>query len=174
MSTTETQAIELATAEGFLAHYNALEATDYRVVAVAVPGQSPDVECANSVGGTLWLEVTITEDRPRDAQALVGRSDHKSLAATRDFLSRVKSGKAKMTVNSLQGNVTAILVERLRRKFNNRYGRNVALVVREAGVSWDWEPVLPLVHEALRDSANPFDRGVWILSRGKERLTRVF
>ena len=173
MSDTETQAIERATAEGFLALYNAKEGTDYRVVKVAGPGESPDVQCADSAGNDLWLEVTITEDNPRDAQALLGRSNHKSLAALRDLLHKVRMGAAKMPINRLNGNVTTILTQRLRRKFEKRYGPNVALVVRETSVPWDWELVLPTVHEAFRGTFMPFDRGVWLLSHAKDRLTRV-
>src|SRR2546426_533348 len=147
MSDTETQAIERSTAEGFLAHYNAREGTDFRVVTVAGPGESPDVKCVSSSGDELWLEVTITEDNPRDAQALLGRSEHKSLDALRALLHRVKTGAAKMPVNRLDGNVLKILIDRLRRKFEKRYGSNVALVVREAGISWDWELVLPTVRD---------------------------
>ena len=174
MSDSETQAIERATAEGFLTHYNAREGTDYGVAAVAGPGESPDVKCVSSRGDELWLEVTITEDSPRDVQALLGRSEHKSLAALRDLLDKVKTGRAKMPVHRLAGNVSEILIQRLRRKFEKRYGANTALVVREAGVSWDWELVLPTVRDTFQDTVIPFDRGVWLLSRSKDRLTRVF
>lgn len=174
MSDTQTQAIERATAEGFVAHYNAREGTDYRVVAVAGPGESPDVKCLSSGGDELWLEVTITEDNLRDAQALLGRSEHKGLNALRDLLDKVKTGAAKMPINRLDGNVLQILIERLRRKFEKRYGPNVALVVREAGVSWDWELVLPGLRDTFHGTLIPFDRGVWLLSRAKDRLTRVF
>ena len=174
MSDTETQAIERATAEGFLALYNTKEGTDYRVDKVAGPGESPDVRCVNSAGDELWLEVTITEDNPRDAQALLGRSNHKSLDALRDLLHKVRTGAAKMLINQLDGNVTNMLIQRLRRKFKKRYGPNVALVVRETSVAWDWDLVLPTVQEAFRGMYMPFDRGVWLLSRTKDRLTRVF
>ncbi|MFA5914558.1 MAG: hypothetical protein WCV99_16380 [Sterolibacterium sp.] len=174
MSDTETQAIERATAEGFLAHYNAREETDYRVVAVAGPGESPDVKCVSSSGDELWLEVTITEDNLRDAQALLGRSEHKSPDALRALLHKVKKGAAKMPITRVDGSVLQILIDRLRRKFEKRYGSNVALVVREAGVSWDWELVLPTVRDAFHSAPNPFDRGVWLLSLAKDRLTRVF
>jgi hypothetical protein len=120
MSDTETQAIERATAEGFLAHYN------------------------------------------------------ESLDALRDLLDKVKTGRAKMPINRLDGNVLQILIERLRRKFEKRYGPNVALVVREAGGPWDWEHVLPVVRDTFSDSTIPFDRGVWLLSHAKDHLTRVF
>jgi len=105
MSDTETQAIERATAEGFVAHYNAREGTDYRVVTVAGPGESPDVKCLSSNGDELWLEVTITEDNLHDAQALLGRSEHKDLNALRDLMDKVKTGIAKMPINRLDGNV---------------------------------------------------------------------
>jgi len=174
MSDTETQAIERATAEGFLALYNESLGVDYRVVRVAGPGESPDVECVNSAGSVLWLEVTMTEDNPGDIPALLGRSNHKSVDALRDLLRRVKMGTVKMPVNRIDENVKEVLIQRLQRKFQKRYGANVALVVRETSLPWDWELILPDVRTAFRCSSIPFDRGVWLLSCGKDRLTHVF
>lgn len=174
MSDEETQAIERATAEGFLVLYNERQGADYRVVRVAGRGESPDVECVNSAGGALWLEVTMTEDNPGDIQALLGRSNLKSVDALHDLLRRVKLGTAKMPVNRIDDNVKAVLIQRLQRKFQKRYGTNVALVVRETSIPWDWELILPDVRTEFCGSSIPFDRGVWLLSYGKDRLTQVF
>lgn len=174
MSDTETQAIERATAERFLALYNESLGVDYSVVRVAGPGESPDVECVNSEGSVLWLEVTMTEDNRGDIPALLGRSNLKSVDALRDLLQRVKLGTAKMPVNIIDENVKAVLIQRLQRKFQKRYGTNVALVVRETSIPWDWELILPDVRTAFRCNSIPFDRGVWLLSSGKDRLTHIF
>jgi hypothetical protein len=57
----EKHAIERETAEGFLLFYNQIFGTDFKVVEMA---DAPDVRCADSLGNSLNLEVTITEDRP--------------------------------------------------------------------------------------------------------------
>ena len=175
MSEIETQAIERSTAEAFLHHYNAQERADYRVGGIAGPGQSPDVQCVNSAGAHLWLEITTTEDNPGDTKALLGRSNHKSRDALRGILRDTKKGEEKLRINRLSGNVANVLIGRLRRKFRKRYGSPVALVVREtSGVPWDWDTVLPLLRDTFSGTSIPFDRGVWILSRDKNRLTRLF
>lgn len=175
MSDTETQAIERATAEGFLVLYNAKHGSAFRIVKVAGPGETPDVECKDSEGRSLLLEITMTEDNSGDIQAALGRSEHKDLASLRALLQKVRAGEAKLPINCLSENVKALLVQRLRRKFQKRYGLSVALVVRETtGVDWDWDLVLPEIREALSNDVNPFDQGVWLLSRSKERVIRVF
>ena len=175
MSDSETQAIELATAEGFLVLYNAEHNSAFRVVKVAGPGESPDVECEDSEGHELLLEITMTEDNSGDIQAALGRSEHKDIAPLRELLQKVRAGEAQPPINRLSGNVKAILIQRLHDKFQMRYGSSVALVVRETtGVDWDWDFVLPEIREALLNDVNPFDQGVWLLSRTKERLIRVF
>ncbi len=68
----EKRMIEADTAEGFLRLYNLEKGSAFRVVRY---GDSPDVECADSGGRKLNLEITLTEDRPRDIQALLGRSE---------------------------------------------------------------------------------------------------
>ncbi|MBU6421063.1 MAG: hypothetical protein KGQ62_03175 [Gammaproteobacteria bacterium] len=170
----EKQAIERATAEGFLLHYNREHGTDYRVDSVAGPGISPDVECINSAKAILWIEITMTEDSFGDIKSALGRSEHKSFSATRIHLSEVKEGKGEIPFNQLDGNVRMQLVEVLKQKFQKRYGQNVALVVRATGVDWDWQLILPRVQAEFHDNRIPFDRGVWLLSRAKNRLYKIF
>lgn len=86
----EKQLIELATAEGFLAHYNALRGSTYAVERVAGDGVAPDVFTKDVSGNLLGIEVTLTEDRPRDIASALGRSNHKSLDALKAHLQRVK------------------------------------------------------------------------------------
>jgi hypothetical protein len=61
---------------------------------------------------------------------------------------------------------------RLRSKFKMRYGPHTALVIGDSsGVDWDLE--IPDVRRELGSEANPFDEGVWILNRTKDRLFQL-
>ena len=174
MTEIEKQSIERSTAEGFLLIYNHQHGTDYRIEKVAGPGESPDVRCIDSRNDALLLEITLIEDNKDGIQAALGRSGHKSFNATRELLRKVREGKAEMPINRLDGNVSEILIKRLRQKYRMRYGKNVALVVRETSLAWDWDLVLPKIQDEFRNGPVPFDRGVWLLSRSRERLIRVF
>lgn len=74
----EKKAIEKATAEGFLKLFNGHFRTDFAIVEL---GDAPDVRCRDSRSNELNLEITLTEDRARDIQAALGRSNHKSIEA---------------------------------------------------------------------------------------------
>jgi hypothetical protein len=155
----ETQAIERATAEAFLTFYNAENAGTFRVIRIAGAGESPDVYCEDADNKVLNIEVTMSEDNPRDIQALLGRSEHKSIENLRE-------------AGYSLGNVKDVLIQSIRKKFRKRYGSNIALVVRDTSrVDWNWDWVLPEVQKALASELNPFDLGVWLLS---SRLFRVF
>jgi hypothetical protein len=169
----EKQAIEAGTADGFLHLYNSMKGTSFRIVRY---GDSPDVECADRDGRRLNLEITLTEDRPRDIQALLGRSEHRSLDDLRKHLEDVRAGMADPLerVSSLNGNVACSLAVRLRSKFKMRYGPHTALVIRDSsGVDWDWDLEIPEIRRQLASEANPFDEGVWILNRTKDRLFQL-
>ena len=171
---TETQRIELSTAEGFLSLFNAKAGSNFEAVHVAGPDEVPDVIASDSSGRILGIEVTLTEDRPRDIAAILGRSNHKSIDALKAHLRAVSEGKAQMEVNCLQGNVIEILRERIAKKLIKRYGANVALVIRETSISWDWELILPALRDYLDGQKVPFDQGIWLLSLYKDRLTHVY
>lgn len=171
----KTQLIELATAEGFLAHYNTLRGSTYAVERVAGDGEAPDVLTKDASGNLLSIEVTLTEDRPRDIASEFGPSNHKSLDALKAHLQRVKEGKEQVKINCLSGNVLAVLIDRINSKLSKRYGNNVALVVRDtSGVPWDWKQVVPQLQASLSIQTVPFDRGIWMLSRCKSILTPIY
>jgi hypothetical protein len=168
---TEKQAIEKGTAEGFLALYNELLGTHFKVVEMS---DAPDARCADSHGNILNLEITTTEDRPGDIKALLGRSNSRSREALRANVGRVARGTERAQFSSLSEEVTDRLVERLRDKMQNDYGPNAALVVRDSsGVDWDWDDVIPSIRTRLDVSRNPFIRGIWLLSRVKDRLFQI-
>jgi hypothetical protein len=167
----EKQAIEKATAEGFLVLYNQLQGTDFRIVEMS---DAPDVRCKDSHGKTLNLEITSTEDCPGDIKAILGRSNSRSLESLRAHNERVARGEKQCRVNSLSNEVIDQLVERLRDKMMNDYGLNAALVVRDtSGVDWDWDNVIPVIRSQLGFTNHPFSQGIWILSRAKNRLFQI-
>lgn len=167
----EKQAIERGTAEGFLVLYNQFLRTDFKIVEMS---DAPDARCKDSHGNMLNLEITTTEDRPGDIKALLGRSNSRSLDALRAQLERVARGEEQPQFSSLSDEVSDHLVERLRSKMKNDYGSNTALVVRDmSGGDWDWNDVIPVLRSRLDLTKNPFSRGIWVLSRVKDRLFQI-
>lgn len=169
----EKRDIEVGTADGFVRLYNAEKGASLRVVR---HGDSPDVECEDNNGRKLNIEITLTEDRSRDIQALLGRSDYRSPEALRKHLEDVHAGRADPLdrVSALNGNVASSLALRLRSKFLKRYGTHTALVIGDSsGVDWDWYLELPNLRQELASEVNPFDEGVWIINRTKDRLFRL-
>ena len=169
----EKKDIEKATAEGFIKLYNAKMRTTYRIIDYS---DSPDTRCVNSDGNKLNIEITMTEDRPGDIQALLGRSDHRSLEALKAHRAEVEAGKASSLelVSCLQGNLIAMLVSRIKAKLKKDYGPNTVLVVRDTcPADPDWDLELDEIKAQLDLSRNPFNKGIWILSKTKDRLFRV-
>jgi len=167
----EKTAIERATAEGFIVLYNQAMGTDYQVIEVS---DSPDARCANSSGEPLNIEITLTEDEPGDIQAALGRSEKRSLEARCEHLQKVAAGLEVPKIYSLTENVSDIAMKRIRSKIKKRYGPNTALVVRDSsGVDWDWDLAAEKIKADIKSEANPFDRGIWILSHSKDRLFRI-
>lgn len=169
----EKVAIEHATAAGFLRLYNRETGSTYAIKSLR---DAPDVKCQDDNGNPLNLEITLTEDRPGDIPSALGRSDQRSAQALREHLQRVREGKASPLdrTSSLSGNVSSAIASRIRSKLEKRYGANAALVIRDAsGVDWDWDFVISDLQKELTEISNPFDKGVWILNRSKDRLFRV-
>jgi hypothetical protein len=164
--------IEWATGEAFISLYNAEFTTTY----LAQPSDKPDIHCVDQQGNQLNLEVTMTEDRPGDIKALLGRSEDRSLGALKIHLTKMKEGKADPfeRVSYLSGNVSEMVVKRIEKKLIKRYGPNTALVVRDtSGVDWDWDLVVDTIKDRLKSAHNPYDMGIWILSSTKNRIFRV-
>lgn len=168
---TEKERIELATAEGFLRLYNSHFGTDFAVVEHS---DAPDIRCRDSTGKRLNLEMTSTEDQPRDIQARLGRSNHKSIDALAEHNRRVAEGKERPQMNCLSGNVLEQLIGRVMEKARKAYGADTALVIRDtSGVDWDWDHVLPDIQVRVSDATQGFDKGIWILNLAKTKLYRV-
>jgi hypothetical protein len=98
----EKEAIERATAEGFLRLYNELMKETY---CITEHKDAPDICCRNKDNETLNLEITITEDMPMDIASLLGRSNHRSVEALQRNIKDVKAGRASPQFSSLSGNV---------------------------------------------------------------------
>ena len=167
----EKQKIERASGEGFLRLYNTLFNTDFHIEAL---GDAPNVRCQDPKGEELNLEITLTEDRPRDIQAALGRSNHKSLEAAKEHNKRVAAGEEKPEFSSMSGNVLDQVADRIKAKQLKSYGANTALVIRDtSGVDWDWEYVIEDLKQKIGCAQNPFDKGIWILNIEKTKLYQV-
>ncbi len=169
----EKKAIELATAEAFLRLYNKQIGSSYKIV---MHSDAPDFLCRDESGRELKLEVTLTEDRPGDIAAQLGRSDARSLEALKRHNEAVKQGKenAFQWTSCLQGNVVRMIGRRIQAKLKKDYGRNAALVVRDTSpLSWDWNMVFKDLAASLDPRHNPFDEGIWILTFNKDKIYRV-
>jgi hypothetical protein len=169
----EKEAIEKATADAFIQLYNSEMGTSFSIVEYS---DTPDIRCKDSEGNTFNFEITLTEDRPKDIQAALGRSDHRSLEALKKHLADVKAGKANPLdrVSCLQGNVTEMILSRIQPKLKKHYGRNVALVIRDASpVGWDWDLVIDQIKHKLSLDRNPFDKGIWIITFRKDKIYQI-
>ncbi len=169
----EKEAIERATAEAFIDLYNSKMGTSY---AINEHSDAPDVGCRDANGNSLNLEITLTEDNPGDIQALLGRSDHKSLDALKKHNEAVKQGKVSALdgMSCLQGNVTSMIAQRIRSKLTKDYGPNTALVIRDSSaVGWDWDLVVDQIRGVVNLAKNPYDQSIWIISYSKDRIFRL-
>lgn len=169
----ETKAIERATADAFITLYNAEQGTDYAPVEYS---DAPDVRCADSKGNLFNLEITMTEDRPGDIKARLGRSENRSFEALKAHIEKVRAGLANPLerVSCLNTDVSSNLIQRIRAKMNKRYGYNTALVVRDtSGIDWDWDLVSDDIRQRIGDVQSPFDKGIWIVPATKDRIFRI-
>jgi hypothetical protein len=155
----EKKAIEHAAAKRFLEFYNRKYKSSYSITSLE---DAPDIRCSDKEGNLLNLEITLTQDRPGDIQAALGRSDSRSLESLRQSLKENPPGSA----SCLQGNVLDSLLRSIKAKLNKHYGKNVALVVvSSSGVPWSWDRLTDELSRKLSSSRNPFDRGVWLVTR---------
>jgi len=167
----EKKQIEQSTAEGFLKLFNARFGSDLKIVNL---GDAPDVRCQDSRGDELNLEITLTEDHPRDIKAVLGRSSHLGVEARREHNKKVAEGKAEPRFSLLLDNVLDQALERIKRKLLNSYGPNTALVVRDvSGVDWEWDLAIDEVVEKLELKRNPFDKGIWVINWSMTKLYPV-
>jgi len=169
----EKEAIEKATADAFIELYNSEMGTSFCIIEYS---DAPDIRCKDSEGDILNFEITLTEDRLKDIQATLGRSDHRSIESLKKHLADVREGKASPLawVSCLQGNVRAMIISRIQSKLKNNYGSNTALVIRDTSpVCWDWDLVVDDIKSALNLERNPFDKGIWILTFTKDRIFRL-
>ncbi len=169
----EKEAIEKATADAFIKLYNSKMGTSFSIVEYS---DAPDIRCKDKEGNTFNFEITLTEDRPKDIQASLGRSDHRSLENLKKHLKEVKDRKANPLerVSCLQGNVTEMIVSQIQPKLNKDYGPNAALVIRDSSpIDWAWDVVTDQIADMLNLVRNPFGKGIWMISYSKDRIFRL-
>lgn len=169
----ENQKIELATANAFFDLYKAQHGIAYFVNRVAGSGEAPDIFASDGFGREFNLEITLTEDRPGNITALLGRSKSLSIEALKQEIEAVRTGKAQPQVNSLQGNALPVLLSRIDKKLMKRYGNRTALVVRDTSF-WDWELVIPSIQAHLKSKVVPFDLGIWLLTSEKAAIFQLY
>ena len=171
---TEKEIIELETAELFLNLYNSQMGTGFNIVEHS---DAPDFHCQDKKGAELNFDITLTEDRSGDIQALCGRSDALSPEAMKRHNEALERGEANIfdLASCLQGNVSQMAINRIQPKIDKmRYGPNTALVVRDVSRQpHDWEAVLDDLAKSLDLSNNPFDKGIWIISFANNKFFRV-
>ena len=171
---TEKEKIELHTAEQFIDLYNTQMGTSFSIVDHS---DVPDIRCLDKEGNQLNFDVTLTEDRLGDIQALLGRSDARSPEAMKKHNEAVERGEASIfdTVSCLGGNVSQIAIARIQSKIDKmRYGPNTALVVRDVSpLGWDWESVSCNLAASLNLKDNPFDEGIWLISCSSMRICKI-
>ncbi len=165
----EKKEIEKATAKAFISLYNNLFGTSFYIKEY---GDAPDIQCEDSKnGGILNLEIVLTQDRPGDIMALLGRSSHKSIE---DLKTSSNKNETLASFNCLQENVVENCIEVIKRKMKNNYGPNTALVVRDTSpLDWNWEIVINEIRKEIESINNNFDKGIWIISSSKDKLYRI-
>ena len=167
----EKEAIERATADAFIVLYNTQMGTSFVILEHS---DAPDFLCKDPAGNVFNFEVTLTEDHRGDVKAALGRSNHRSPEALKKHLSDVEAGRAHPMewTSCLQGNVAGNMVRCIQKKLTKDYGPNVALVVRDtSGCDWDWDSVADQIKHDHNFELNPFDKGIWVISRSKDRIT---
>lgn len=174
----EKKAIEKETADAFITLYNAETGKSVSIVKHSDDENpdDPDFLCIDSEGNTFNFEITLTEDQPKDIQAALGKSNHRSMEAAKKHRADVKAGKANPLegVSCLQGNVVKMIVSRIQAKLMKDYGANVALVIRDASpLDWDWDMVIDQIKSQLSLDRNPYDKGIWIISLWKDKIYKV-
>ncbi len=171
---TEKEAIELETAKHFINLYNTKMSASFSIVKHS---DAPDFHCEDNNGTELKLEITLTEDRPGDIQALLGRSDARSPEAMKRHNEAVKRGEASIfdSISCLQGDVSQMAKNRIQPKIDKmRYGSNTALVVRDVSpLEWSWEANLDDLASSLDLRNNPFDKGIWLIAVSSNRIFKI-
>ena len=170
---TEKEAIELETAEKFTELYNSQMGTSFSIIKHS---DAPDFYCQDKEGTELKIEITLTEDRPGDIQALLGRSDARSPEALKRHNEAVERGEESIfeSVSCLQGNVSQMAKNRIQPKLDKDYGSNTALVVRDVSpLGWSWETVLDEIASSLDLRNNPFDKGIWLIAFSSNKIFRI-
>ena len=170
---TEKKFIELEIAKKFINLYNSQMSTSFSIVKHS---DAPDFHCRDNEDTELKLEITLTEDRHGDIQALLGRSNARSLEAMKHHNEKVKRGEASIfeSVSCLQGNVFQMAKNRIQPKLDKDYGSNTALVVRDVSpLGWSWETVRDDLASSLDLRNNPFDKGIWLISFSSNQIFQI-
>ena len=164
----ENKAIEKSTVENFLIHYNKLNDTTYQVTKHS---DFPDFICMDQYGKMLNIEVTMTQDKDKDIQSLLGRSEHRNVDYVKEKIQKVKRGELHYmdAITSYSNNTLPMLFSAIQKKLKKDYGKSVLLVVRDTSpLSWEHSPYIKDISDTiLKMKPNPnkvFDRGIWLIN----------
>ncbi len=164
---------ELSTAEAFLELYNSKNSTSYSIVK---HDDTPDFQCKDQESNKLNLEITLSQDREKDIQAALGRSNSRNFEKLKRHIEDVKAGKANPLegVSCSHGSVLEMMVKCIEPKLKKDYGSNVALVIRHvSGIFWKWHLIEDQIKERLDLSRNTFAKGIWIISNSLDEIYRL-
>lgn len=159
----QNQKIEHATAAGFLQLYNQEKGTDFEISHhLSLDNKTPDFKCRNSSNQVLFLEVTLTQDRPDDIPALLGRKQHLSVEYSRTRPAR--------SINEAKYS----LIETIRKKSFKNYGENTYLLIRDTSpVDWSWEYEIADIEKEIKDIPLFFNKDIWMLNFFKTKIYKI-
>ena len=172
----EKEEIEQSTAKHFLELYNKEYQTEYYIVEHS---DSPDILCKDKEENIFNIEITMTQDKDKDIQALLGRSNHKSVEVLKEKMRKYKNGEIsfeEIRGTSFSDNSIPMLLEAIRKKSSKDYGNNVALVIRDTSpLGWDYTIHLNDIREQIQAifTKKVFDKGIWLINLNLNKIYQL-
>ncbi len=174
----EKESIEAITVENFLNLYNRLNDSNYLVVKHS---DSPDFICNDSRDNkTLNIEITMTQDKDKDIQSLLGRSMHRNIDSIKEKIQKVKNGELHYmeAITSYSDNTLPMLFSAIEKKLKKDYGKSVLLVVRDTSpLNWDHSIYIESISKKISImSPSPqkiFDKGIYLISSDLSQIYKL-
>ncbi len=175
---TEKDIIEKNTVEHFINLYNEQENLNYIVVKHS---DAPDFICKDVKNNkALNIEVTMTQDKHGDIQALLGRSEHRNIDSIKAKIEKMKKGKLHYNeaVTSFGVDTLSMLYMSIKKKMLKDYGKSVMLVIRDVSpLMWDYEPYIEdiraTIYERFPMHSKVFDKGIWIINSSWDKIYKL-
>jgi hypothetical protein len=175
---TEKDLIETSTAEHFLDLYNKQDKSNY---IIKEHSDAPDFICLDlQKNKTLNIEVTMTQDKDKDIQALLGRSKHRNIDSIKDKIEKMKKGKLHYSeaVISFHHDTHTMLYTSIKKKIEKDYGSSVMLVIRDTSpLNWDYEPYIDEIQKTIDERFSThdkvFDKGIWLIESTLDKIHKL-